>query len=553
MNRRGSRPYQRYRSLLLCLLLSVVAVGNVRAQEAPQHHAVITPTPLGPAIPPEITRYAANWPTAQHDLNGTRAATNSPINATNVASLEVAWTFPIEAVSGYGGMTATPLVAGGTVYVQDMQSNVFALDRETGAVRWHRTYNVPSIGPNGLALAYGMIFGATGDTAEVFALDAATGDERWRVRLTNHPYEGIDMAPAVYDSTVYISTIAGNTRGFNQGGTRGVLYALEAATGATLWSFDTTTDNLWGNPRINSGGGLWYPPSFDQDSNLYFGVGNAAPWAGTSAFPNGSSRPGNNDFASSMVSLDPTTGAVRWWQNAAPHDLFDHDFQNTPILATVSIDGQLIDLAIGSGKTGTLLAGKQPNGEIIWETAVGRHSQQPTSELPTTGFVEIMPGAWGGIVAPIAYVEGLLLVPIVDFPTQYSSTGYDQASMFDFRHATGQLVAVDAATGHIVWSQALPTPAFVGATVAGNVVFTGGLDGVLRAFDVFTGTVLGSFQTTSGLNAPLAVDGEMVFVPAAGPRFVLDNADPHEDNSDVINQLIAYRLSAQDSTPGANE
>lgn len=545
--------HYRYRSLLFCFLLSVVAVGSSRAQQEPQQHAVVTPIPLGPVIPPEITRYAANWPTAQHDLSGTRAAPDSPINATNVASLEIAWTFPIEAVGGYGGMTATPLVAGGTVYVQDMFSNVFALDRETGAVHWQRRYDVPSIGPNGLALAYGMIFGATGDTAEVFALDSATGDERWHVRLTNHPYEGIDMAPAVYDSTVYISTIAGNTRGFNQGGTRGVLYALDAATGATMWSFDTTTDNLWGNPRINSGGGLWYPPSFDRDGRLYFGVGNAAPWAGTSTFPNGSSRPGNNDFASSMVSLDPTTGAVRWWHNAAPHDLLDHDFQNTPILATVLIDNQLTDLAIGSGKTGTLLAVRQSDGEVMWETAVGKHDPIPIPELPTTGFVEITPGAWGGIVAPIAYVDGLLLVPVVDFPTRYSSTGYDQASMFDFRHATGQLVAVDAATGRTVWSQTLPTPAFVGATVAGDVVFTGGLDGVLRAFELFTGTVVGSFQTTSGLNAPLAVDGMMVFVPAAGPRFVLDNAESGKDRPGNINQLIAYRLPHRDGTPSANE
>jgi outer membrane protein assembly factor BamB len=125
--------------------------------------------------------------------------------------------------------------------------------------------------------------------------------------------------------------------------------------------------------------------------------------------------------------------------------------------------------------------------------------------------------------------------------------------MFDFRHATGQLVAVDAATGRIVWSQSLPTPAFVGATVAGDVVFTGGLDGVLRAFELFTGTVVGSFQTTSGLNAPLAVDGAMVFVPAAGPRFVLDNADPDEDRPAIINQLIAYRLPDRASTPSASE
>jgi len=156
-------------------------------------------------------------------------------------------------------------------------------------------------------------------------------------------------------------------------------------------------------------------------------------------------------------------------------------------------------------------------------------------------------------VAPVAYGDGLLLVPVVDFPTRYSSTGFDQASMFDFSHATGQLVAVDATTGQIVWSQLLPTPAFVGATVAGDVVFTGGLDGVLRAFDVSTGRAVGSFQTTAGLNAPPAIDNEMVFVPAAGPGFVANTADSDEDKPEIVNQLIAYRLPDGDETPEAND
>jgi glucose dehydrogenase len=528
----------------------LTASGSARAQEGRQPHAVVTPTPLGPAIPPEATAYADDWPLAQHDLAGTRATTASPIDATNVAALEIAWRFQIEGVGGYGGMTATPLVAGETVYVQDMRSNVFALDRVTGAVQWEQRYDVPSIGPNGLALAYGAIFGATGDTAEVFALDAGSGAERWRVRLSNNRFEGIDMAPAVYDSTVYVSTIGGNTRGFNRGGTRGVLFALDAATGSTLWTFDTTTDNLWGNPRVNSGGGLWYPPSFDADGNLYFGVGNAGPWAGTPDYPNGTSRPGANDYASSIVSLDPVSGAVRWHRNADPHGLFDHDFQNTPVLVSVPIDGAPAALAIGSGKTGTILAVKQNGGQVLWEASVGRHQNDDLTELAAGEEIEVAPGAWGGIVSPIAYADGTLYVPVVDLPTRFSSTGYDQGSMFDFGKGRGELVALDAATGAVAWSVDLPTPAFAGATVVNDVVLTAGLDGVLRAFATADGRALWTHQTTAGINAPPSAAGAMVFVPAAGPRIASPQADADAPMPEIVNELIAFCLPDQ-GTPVA--
>src|SRR5206468_9721118 len=126
---------------------------------------------------------------------------------------------------------------------------------------------------NGLAAGYGMIYGPLGDTAGVFALDAATGDEVWRVDLSNNSGEGIDMAPIVYDNTVYVSTVPGNYSGFYRGGEKGILYALDASNGQTIWQWDTTTNNLWGNARVNSGGGLWYPPSFDDNGNIYFGTG----------------------------------------------------------------------------------------------------------------------------------------------------------------------------------------------------------------------------------------------------------------------------------------
>lgn len=290
---------------------SIVARNPTRAAKEPQTGTTpATPNPLSATpVPGVVTQYATDWPVAQGNLQSTRAANSSPINASNLNKLATSWMTPITATGGFGGMTATPVVLGQVVYVQDMQSNVFALDRATGKEIWRTDFNVPSNGPNGVAVAYGYVYAATGDTSTAFALDARTGKQVWEAKLSNNDFECIDMVPLVYDNTVYISTNPNNvTHGNYRGGARGILWALDAATGVTLWSFDTSTDNLWGSPRINSGAGLWYPPSVDEQGNFYLGTGNPAPYPGNERYPNGTSRPGPNDYADSLVSLDPATG-----------------------------------------------------------------------------------------------------------------------------------------------------------------------------------------------------------------------------------------------------
>src|SRR5690606_34223728 len=100
------------------------------------------------------------------------------------------------------------------------------------------------------------------------------------------------MAPLVHDGLVYISTIPGSQEGFYLPGQRGIFYAIDAESGTVLWYWETTVENLWGNPRVNSGGGLWHPPSVDERGSIYLAVANAAPYPGTKEWPNGSSRPG---------------------------------------------------------------------------------------------------------------------------------------------------------------------------------------------------------------------------------------------------------------------
>ncbi|MBW3633014.1 MAG: PQQ-binding-like beta-propeller repeat protein [Chloroflexi bacterium] len=538
--------------LVLFLAVTTIAGPGLAQKTTDLNPGPATPNPIGPAVPGEIEQFAADWPAPQGNLAGTRAAADSPISTDTVDQLAVAWTWPIEATGNYGGMTAPPIVVDDTIYVQDMDSNVYALDRATGDVKWSHEYNITTIGPNGVAIGYGMVYGGLGDSAEAFALDAETGEEVWRIDLNNNPGMGIDMAPTVYDNKVFISTVPGISDQFYEGGQTGILYALDAQSGAILWPFDTTTDNLWGMPAVNSGGGVWYPPSVDDDGNVYFGTGNPAPWPGVVAFgtpfPNGSSRPGPNDYTNSVVSLDSSTGALHWHHNAKPHDLFDLDFQNTPVLVTLPIDGTDTKVAFGSGKTGTVIAYNADTGDILWETAVGTHENDDVQEIPEGETIRVYPGALGGVETPIAYADGTIFVPIVNRWNEY--TALEQGDEQPLTEATGEFVALNAADGSVKWQVELPQMALGAATVANDVVFTADLTGKVYAFDTETGDEVWSYQANAGINAPPANAGDLLLVPAAGPLL----GGPEGTQAEA--QLIALRLGAtgtpEAATPAAD-
>ena len=269
-------------------------------------------------------------------------------------------------------MTATPLIVGDTVYVQDMQSNVFALDRADGTVKWNHHYDITSIGPNGLAIGYGLLYGTIGDTAEVFALAADTGTEVWRVRLSHHGGEGVDMAPTVYDNTVYVSTVPGNSTSFYGGGRKGILYALDARDrhGALAVRYDHRQP-------------LGQPAHQQRRRALGAALGRRGrqpllrhrqPGAvsGCRGLRHALPQRLQSARAQRLHQLDGLArlqdrARIRWYHNAKPHDLFDLDFQLTPILTTLSIDGTPTKVAIGGGKAGTVIACNADTGDVLWE------------------------------------------------------------------------------------------------------------------------------------------------------------------------------------------
>jgi mono/diheme cytochrome c family protein len=135
----------------------------------PAPAALPTVVPV-PPIPPEVEQAAQEWPMANKDYANTRATTDSQINAETVQQLGVAWTFRIPGAAKWGSAASNPLVLNSIVYFQDLESNTFALDLETGAVIWERMYGEKAFGPNGPAVGWGKLF-VQGGVNHIYALD----------------------------------------------------------------------------------------------------------------------------------------------------------------------------------------------------------------------------------------------------------------------------------------------------------------------------------------------------------------------------------------------
>lgn len=520
-------------------LLGVRLQGNRANAQEGETQVPATPVALGPTVPPEFEN-TADWVVEGKDLAQTRNA-SSNINASNVSTLGTAWSYALDAISGYGAVSSNPIIIGDTVYLQDMENNVHAIGLETGELKWRTDFKTGTVGPNGIAIGYGRLAIGLGDTAEVALLDAASGELLWRTDLSSNMGEGVDMAPLIYDNTVYVSTVPGNTSVFYRGGQKGIFYALDVTSGHVIWQWDTT-NNLWGNTRVNSGGGLWHPPSVDGDGALYIGVANAAPYPGNTEFPNATSRMGNNDYANCLVKIDPTTGSPAWYINIKPHDLFDLDNQLSPVLATVQIDGNDKDLVLSTGKHGIVIAADQASGQEIWRTPVGKHQNDDLQEVPEGETVEVFPGTLGGVETPFAIANGVAFFPVLNLATSYTSTALD-SSTFNFTGGESVITALDVATGAVLWETTLPTGIYAGCTVTNDIVWTSGLDAVVRGLNVSDGSLAFSFQATNGVNAPFAATGDYLLVPAGG--FFIPSADTPVQDAKPSNYLLAYKLGGE--------
>ena len=496
---------------------------------------------------------AASWTLPGGNLQNSRDVA-SAITASNVGQLGVAWCVPIEStgLTKSAGLTdgysATPVVVNGVVYTQDNESNVMAIKLATGKVLWTHNYSSDNGGPDGVNVAGGVVYTATNKAA--VALSAATGKQLWSRTLIGNDHEGIDMAPGYRDGTVYVSTVPVNpTVGTYLGGAKGILWALNARTGTPEWSFDQV-QNLWGNPAVNSGGGLWDPPSFDAQGNIYIAVANPGP-IGEDGWPKGypwaTSRPGPDLYTDSVVKLSPA-GKLLWYYQLTPHDLYDWDLQNSPVLTTAHGTPVVID----GGKGGILIELNAQTGKLLWKLPVGVHSGHdndglltehatPTSHVPLPAEFVLEPGAFGGIETPLASNGSTVFAAVNDLGMPITVKGVAESSKefaASINKGTGEMVAVNQNTGKIIWDDKLPSSPYGAATVTNNVVFTTTYSGYLYAFNAATGAILLKTPMSSGSNSPVAVDDGYVLAGAG--------LQVPKSNKQLI---IAYKLGAKGKLP----
>lgn len=506
--RTGSR--RKFALALAGALLAVVAVAGWVNDSSASSHVDAVGQP-----PPEWAANAGSWPAHNYGLSNARATTQTPINSQTVSRLKVKWRFRFSGTGAFGAFASTPIVLNGTVYLQDLNSNVYALDRASGKVKWAHKFNKPSVGPNGIAFGYGRIYGAT--ATNTFALDPSNGALVWSRKLTRNKNEGIDMAPQLFDNTVLISTVPGNANSFYAGRGDGIVWALDAASGKPKWKFNTlaTGAKLWGHPDVNSGGGLWYPPSVDSRGRVFISIANPAPLYGTRKFPDGSSHPGPNLYTNSIVALNGQTGKLIWFQQIFPHDVRDYDVMIPAILTSAVINGTETEIVLGASKGGKAFALRADNGKRLWTLSVGTH-RNDTGPLPRKP-ISILPGDLGGVETPMALADNRLFVPWLDLAVRASATG--QVGGFNFRAGRGGLTAVNAATGKVLWQKRLPSMNFGAATVANDVVFTSDYAGAIYAFDTTTGKTLWTAKAPAGVNSFPAIDGDTLLVGAAASGF----------------------------------
>jgi quinoprotein glucose dehydrogenase len=299
--------------------------------------------------PQADTAAAADWPTYNRDLAGTRHSTLKQITPQNVADLRQAWAYALG--RGAVGSELTPLVVAGVLYLA-AGDRIVALRADTGAQLWR--FVVEPAPRRSLAYWPGQddlparLYFTT--RRALVALDAATG----------LPAEGFGRGgeielPAAYDAA---PTRFDNLLIVGSSSAPGGIRALDARTGTEVWAFSAVPRpgepgaETWGDDPTTAGVHVPHEASFtiDVDRGLLFAVfGGPEP-----VDDYGGERRGDTLFANSIVALDARTGRRRWHFQTVHHDLWDYDLPAAPSLLDVTINGEVVPLLAVAGRTGYL-------------------------------------------------------------------------------------------------------------------------------------------------------------------------------------------------------
>jgi alcohol dehydrogenase (cytochrome c) len=472
-----------------------------------------------------------NWLTYSGTVLSQRYSQLTQITPQNVQNLELQWIFQSRSLEKY---EATALVVDGVLYTVQAPNDVVALDAVTGRVFWTFSHNPsPQARPccgrvnRGLAILGDSLFMATID-GRLIAIDAKTGQALWNVAVDGaRPEAGYayTLAPLIVKDKVIIGTAGGEY------GIRGFISAFEATTGREAWRFYTIPgegepgNDTWAGDSWKIGGAsVWITGSYDEESNLtYWGIGNPGPdW-------NGDSRGGDNLYSNSVVALDADTGALKWHFQFSPHDEFDYDAVQIPVLADVTWQGFPRKVMLWANRngyfyvldrtSGEFLLGK-PFVEVNWASRLdekGRPVRVP-GMVPSREGTIIAPGNQGGTnwYSPsYSPRTGLFYIPSwVNYTTQYvkqdaeyvegriygggaprsTVPGVRAGQLLNYAkedEGYGAVRALDPRTGELKWEFKMTDFTDAGVlTTASNVLFSGGREGYFYALDAGTGALL---------------------------------------------------------------
>ena len=546
----SAEPIEIGRSLHAALIL-LLAFGSLQlACEQPSGTSTTVNSPgmtvTTPGVPPAED---GQWPMAAKNYESTRYSGLDQINTSNIAGLQVAWTF---STGVNRGQEAAPIVVGDTMYVVTPYPNIlYALDlKNNGSVKWKYEPN-PESASQGVACCDTVNRGAVYSNGRVFintldgqtcAVDAATGKEIWKTKLGNiNIGETVTMAPIVVNNKVLV----GNSGG--EFGVRGWLAALDANSGQLAWKAYSTgpdtdviigpnfkpfydTDkgkdlgiHTWPPEQWKIGGGnVWGWISYDPASNLiFYGTGNPGVW-------NPELRPGDNKWSAGIFARNPDTGEAVWFYQASPHDLYDHDEVNENVLIDLPINGENRKVILHPGRNGYMYVIDRGTGQVLSATSfvyntaskgvdlsTGRLIPNPDKE-PQTGKVvrEICPsspGAKDWNPSAYSYKTGWLYMGHNNLCMDYEGieANYIAGTPYVGVNAKyyagpgghrGLFTAWDPVNSRPAWQIQENFPVWSGdLTTAGDLVFYGNMEGWFKALNARTGELLWQFKTGSGI------------------------------------------------------
>ena len=468
-------------------------------------------------------REPQNWLTYSGGYSAQRYSTLDQITHDNAKNLEQQWVFQARSLEKF---EATPLVVDGIMYLTEPPNNVVALDAKTGAIFWVYEYRPsPDARPccgavnRGVAILGDTLFMGTID-AHLIALDAKSGHPMWNT-LVGDPKLGysITHAPLVVKNKVIVG-LAGAEYGI-----RGFIAAYDAATGKEAWRFNTIPGpgepghETWtGDTWQHGGGSAWITGSFDPALNMvYWGVGNpGADW-------NGDNRAGDNLYSDCAVALDADTGKLKWYFQFTPHDEYDYDAVQIPVLVDANWKGSPRKMMMWANRNGFFYVLDRTNGKFLygmpftkqtWAKGLDEKGRpiRAANQSPTPEGTVVYPGVQGGTNwFSTAYNPStrLYYFQALERCNVFSKRSMEWEPLKSYmggtaRPAPGEsfeksLRAINIQTGEIAWdvpqvSGALTASAGVLGT-AGGLVFFGENSGAFMAVDAASGKPLWQFPT----------------------------------------------------------